>query len=101
VSKIIVGIGQTERDKDAVALAAALARSSGAEIVLVCAYMYEAVPSRASSSGYRQYLREDAEKAIQAAQQGIPGLPSMVGARSRTPRRRGASRRSPSARARR
>jgi len=67
VSKIIVGVDESDRARDAVALAAQLARGSDAELVLVCAYPYDDVPGRAANAGYRQYLREDAEAAIERA----------------------------------
>ncbi len=75
MSKIIVGVEESERSKDAVALAALLARGTGAELQLVCAYPYDDVPGRAANAGYRQYLREDAEAAIERAMEGIEDLP--------------------------
>jgi nucleotide-binding universal stress UspA family protein len=77
VSKIIVGVDESERSKDAVALAGLLARGTGAELVLVCAYPYDDVPSRAANATYRQYLREDAEAAIARAMEGIDELPQV------------------------
>jgi nucleotide-binding universal stress UspA family protein len=76
--KMIVAVDDSDRAKDAVALASQLARGSGAELVLVNAYPYEEFPSRVSASGYRQYLREDAEAAIRRAQEGIPDLPEVA-----------------------
>src|SRR3954451_16568661 len=52
-----------------------LARGSGAEIVLVCAYPYDDVPGRGASTGYRKYLREDAEGALARATAGMGELP--------------------------
>jgi nucleotide-binding universal stress UspA family protein len=78
VSKIIVGVDESDRAKDAAALAALLARGSGAELVLVCAYLYDDVPSRAANAGYRQYLREDAEAAIVQAMADIGEMPPAV-----------------------
>ena len=66
MSKIIVGVDESDRSRDAVALAAMLARGSDAELVLVCAYPYDDVPGRGAHTGYRQYLREDAEAAIES-----------------------------------
>ncbi len=77
MSKIIVGVEESERSKDAVALAALLARGTGAELLLVCAYPYDDVPGRAANAGYRQYLREDAEAAIERAMDGIEDLPQV------------------------
>ena len=89
MSKIIVGVDESDRSRDAVALAALLARGSDAELVLVCAYPYDDVPGRAANAGYRQYLREDAEAAIERATAGIGELPRTRPHRSpRCPRRR-------------
>ena len=77
MSKIIVGVDESDRSRDAVALAALLARGSDAELVLVCAYPYDDVPGRAANAGYRQYLREDAEAAIERAIAGMGELPPM------------------------
>jgi nucleotide-binding universal stress UspA family protein len=75
VPKIIVGIDESDRAKDAVALAAQLASGSGAELVLVCAYPYDDRPARASNAEFRRSLRADAEQSIRRAQEGIPDLP--------------------------
>jgi len=75
MSKIIVGIDDPERSKDAVALAAQLARASGAGLEAVCAYPYDDRAVRGASSGYRAYLREDAEERIAKACAGIADLP--------------------------
>jgi nucleotide-binding universal stress UspA family protein len=77
VSKIIVGVDESDRSKDAVALAALLARGTGAELQLVCAYAYDDVPSRGANAAYRHYLREDAEAAIERAMDGIDDLPQV------------------------
>ena len=77
MSKIIVGVEESDRSKDAVALAALLARGTDAELVLVCAYPYDDVPGRSANAGYRQYLREDAEAAIERARTGIGDAPRM------------------------
>ena len=75
--KIIVGVDESDRSRDAVALAALLARGSDAELVLVCAYPYDDVPGRGSKTGYRQYLREDAERALERATAGMDELPPL------------------------
>ena len=77
MSKIIVGVDESERSRDAVALAAQLARGSDAELVLVCAYPYDDVPGRGVSTGYRQYLREDAEAALERATSEMGELPQV------------------------
>jgi nucleotide-binding universal stress UspA family protein len=76
--KIIVGIDEPERSRDAVALAAQIARATGAELEALCAYPYEDVIGRASNSIYRQDLSDDAEKRIAQACEGIRDLPEIV-----------------------
>ena len=73
--KIIVGVDESERSKDAVALAARLSRGSDAELLLVCAYPYDDVPGLGATTGYRQYLREDALAALEEAASAIPAHP--------------------------
>jgi nucleotide-binding universal stress UspA family protein len=77
VPKIIVGVDESERSKDAVALAARLARGSEAELVLVCAYPYDDVPGRGAMTGYRQHLREDALAALEKASSAVPEHPRL------------------------
>ncbi len=77
MSKIIVGVDESDRSKDAAALAALLARGTDAEIVLVCAYPYDDLPGRGAHTDYRQYLREDAEAALERAKAGIGDTPRM------------------------
>src|SRR5689334_20143651 len=78
MSKIIVGIDDPERSKDAVALAAQLARASGAGLDALCAYPYDDRALRGANSGYRTYLREDAEERIAKACQDIADLPPVT-----------------------
>ena len=61
MSKIIVGVDDSIRSKDAVALATRIARVADAELVLVCAYPYDEHPSRALNSEFERALREQAE----------------------------------------
>jgi nucleotide-binding universal stress UspA family protein len=77
VSKIIVGVDESDRSRDAVALAALLARGSDAELVLVCAYPYDDVPGRGAKTGDWPYLREDAEEALERATAGMDDLPPL------------------------
>jgi nucleotide-binding universal stress UspA family protein len=65
--KVIVGVDAREGDQDAISLAQALA--PGAELVLVNAYPFDAVPSRFSLLGYGNALREDAEDAIRSVRE--------------------------------
>ena len=76
--KIIVGIDESDRSKDAVALASRLARGSHAELILVCAYPYGDSPSRAANPGYMGFLEEDAEAAIKRAREGLRDRPRVV-----------------------
>jgi nucleotide-binding universal stress UspA family protein len=76
--KIIVGVDESDRSKDAIALAAQLARGSGAELVLVCAYPCDDRPSRVSDVDFRRTLCADAETSIQRAQEGIDDLPTVT-----------------------
>ena len=73
--KIIVGIDESDRSKDAVALAAQLARGSGAELVLVCAYPYDDMASRVSNAEWRRSLEAGAFESIRRAQEEIADLP--------------------------
>ena len=77
MSKIIVGVDESDRSKDAAALAALLARGTDAEIVLVCAYPYDDLPGRGAHTDYRRYLREDAEAALERAKAEISETPRM------------------------
>jgi nucleotide-binding universal stress UspA family protein len=77
VSKIIVGVDESDRSRDAVALATLLARGSDAELVLVCAYPYDDVPGRGAKTGDWPYLREDAEGALERATADMDDLPPM------------------------
>lgn len=77
MTTIIVGIDDPQRSKDAVVLAAQLARATKAEIEAVCAYPYDDVVGRASNTTYRNYLREEAEGRIAKACAGIPDLPDV------------------------
>ncbi len=77
MSKIIVGVDESDRSKDAAALAALLARGTDAEIVLVCAYPYDDLPGRGAPTDHRRYLREDAEAALEGAKAGISETPRM------------------------
>ena len=77
MSKIIVGVDESDRSDDAAALAALLARGTDAEVVLVCAYPYDDVPGRGAHTDQRPYPREDAEAALERAKAGISETPRM------------------------
>jgi nucleotide-binding universal stress UspA family protein len=79
VSKIIVGVDGSDRSKDALALATRLARHTGAEIELVCAYPYDDHPTGpAGGQEFRRYPREDAEDTLALVQEGISDLPQLA-----------------------
>jgi nucleotide-binding universal stress UspA family protein len=60
VSTIIIGVDASERSEDAIAFGRRLADVAGAHVVVATAYPYSDVPSRASSTAFRNALREDA-----------------------------------------
>ena len=72
MSKIIVGVDESDRSQDAVALAADLSRGSDAELVLVGVYPYDDVPSRGANAAFRRYLREDALATLERAAAAVP-----------------------------
>jgi nucleotide-binding universal stress UspA family protein len=78
MTKIIVGIDDPERSKDAVALAAQFARETGAELEAICAYPYQDAIGRGANVTYRTYLREDAEDRVSKSCEGIPDLPAIL-----------------------
>ena len=72
MSKIIVGVDESKRSQDAVALAGRLVQGSDAEVVLVCAYPYDDTPSRGLNTGFRRYLKEDAIATLERASAHLP-----------------------------
>jgi nucleotide-binding universal stress UspA family protein len=60
VSTILIGVDASERSEDAVAFARRLADVAAAHVVVVNAYPYSDVPSRAANSTYRAALRDEA-----------------------------------------
>lgn len=79
MSTIVVGIDGSERGRDAVALAARLARDSGAGLALVCAYPDEHLATRFSGGEYEQMLREWAEASIAAARGDAADIDAVAG----------------------
>jgi nucleotide-binding universal stress UspA family protein len=65
VATIIVGVDDTPRSEDAIALAGELARSSGAEIVAVCAFPFDDDPEAHFNFAMRGALHEAAEEALE------------------------------------
>jgi nucleotide-binding universal stress UspA family protein len=65
VTTIVVGIEDSLRGQDAVALAGDLARSSNAEVLAVCAYPFDDDPSAHYNLAMRVPLREAAESTLE------------------------------------
>ena len=61
MSKIIVGVDESPGSADAIALASRLAGMTGAKLMLVNVFPYDAHPSRAVNAEFETYLREDSE----------------------------------------
>jgi nucleotide-binding universal stress UspA family protein len=59
MSKIIVGVDESPGSADAIALAKGLAGMTGAQLVIVNVYPYDAHPSRAFNYEYESYMRGD------------------------------------------
>lgn len=75
MSTILIGVDASERSEDAVAFARRLADASGAHLVIANAYPYSDLPSRASSTAYREALREDALELVRKLRTRLDGLP--------------------------
>jgi nucleotide-binding universal stress UspA family protein len=65
MSQIIVGVDDTERAADAVALATALARTAGAELLIAHAYPVEAIPGRVLPPDRERPARERAAQVME------------------------------------
>ena len=74
MTKIIVGVDRTERSRDAVALAAELARTAGTEVILANTYSYDGVPSHAAGPEFDRRLRAEATETLQRAASGLAGI---------------------------
>ena len=57
MSKIIVGVDESQGSSDAIALASSLAGITGSELMLVNVFPYDRRPSRAANRGFEEYLR--------------------------------------------
>ena len=64
MSTIIVGVDDSPRSEDAVALAGTLARAAGADIVAVCAFPYDDRPEAHFNLAMRALLLERAEHTL-------------------------------------
>ena len=59
MSKIIVGVDESQGSADAIALASRLAGMTGAKLMLVNVFPYDVHPSRAVSYEFETYMRQD------------------------------------------
>src|SRR3954451_16030338 len=64
MSTIIVGVDDSPRSEDAIALAGTLARAAGADIVAVCAFPYDDRPEAHFNLALRPLLLERAEETL-------------------------------------
>lgn len=64
---IVVGVEESERSADAIALARRLADATGAGLLLVNAYPYEAVPGGPARPEYEEYVRRSSRELLEAA----------------------------------
>jgi nucleotide-binding universal stress UspA family protein len=67
MSKIIVGVDQSEGSGDAIALASSLAGITGAELLLANVFDYDAVPSRAINEALETQLRDGSQALLERA----------------------------------
>jgi nucleotide-binding universal stress UspA family protein len=65
MSKIIVGVDESQGSSDAIALASSLAGITGSELLLVNVFPYDRVPSRASNRAFEEYLRSDSQELLE------------------------------------
>jgi nucleotide-binding universal stress UspA family protein len=75
VATIVVGIEDSLRAEDAVALAGELARAAGAEVRAVCAYPFDPRPAAHFNASMRDPLRQAAEETLEALCQPLSDLP--------------------------
>ena len=77
MATIVVGIEDSLRAQDAVALAGDLARASGAEVRAVCAYPFDPRPAAHYNASMRAPLREAAEETLEALCEPLSDLPGV------------------------
>jgi nucleotide-binding universal stress UspA family protein len=73
MSKIIVGVDQSEGSNDAIALASSLAGITGAELMLVNVFPYDTRPSRALNGAFEAYLRKDSTELLERLRGDLEG----------------------------
>jgi len=77
VATIMVGVDDTPRSEDAIALAGDLARSAGAEIVAVCAFPFDDHPEAHFNFAMRGALRDAAEEALERLCEPLSDVPGV------------------------
>jgi len=78
MTQIIVGVDDSERAVDAVALAVTLARTAGAELLIAHAYPSETVPSRVSLPDWERRAFERATVVMERHLDAATGVPARV-----------------------
>jgi nucleotide-binding universal stress UspA family protein len=73
MSKIIVGVDESEGSNDAIALASGLAGITGAELMLVNVFPFDTTPSRAINAGFQAYLRNDSQELLERLRSNLDG----------------------------
>src|SRR3954467_11743757 len=71
MSKIIVGVDQSEGSNDAIAHASSLAGITGAELMLVNVFPYDMRPSRMLNAEFEAYLRKDSIELLERLRGGL------------------------------
>ena len=74
MTQIIVGVNDSERAADAIALATALARASAAELLIAHAFPFETAASRVSLPGRERHDRERAAKVLERHLGAVSGV---------------------------
>jgi nucleotide-binding universal stress UspA family protein len=65
MTKIIVGVDESQSSNDAIALASGLADITGSELMLVNVFPYDERPSRALNREFEEYLRQDSARLLE------------------------------------
>lgn len=75
MSTILIGVDASERSEDAIAFARQLADATGAQLVIANAYPYSDLPGRASSTAFREALRDESLTLVREMRARLDGLP--------------------------
>ena len=73
MSRIIVGVDQSDGSNDAITLASSLAGITGAELMLVNVFPYDQRPSRAINAAFEAYLRTDSKELLERLRGDLEG----------------------------